>query len=145
MSDVRIVVQVAGERQGFTAEQPYVVVLIQNERFLVIDDHGRFAWLGADAVEPVLVERAGERLFDLEIHRNNRRLLDLVGHAIRFTTWEEIGFEPDSRTDEGMYVYRGVVDSYDGETLFLRRDDDSRFGVLPKDLATLEKEQAGEG
>ena len=37
---------------------------------------------------------------------------------------------------------RGCVDHYDGETLFLRRNDevDSRFGILPKAIATLDED-----
>jgi hypothetical protein len=108
-----------------------------------VDDEARFRWIDVARPTPALVSRGNERVFDLDIHRNRRRLEGLAGKPVVITSWENLGFEPDEVTEESMLVYRGVVDTYDGETLFLRRYDaeQSRFGVLPKAIASIEEEK----
>jgi hypothetical protein len=147
MSDVRIIVRFEREEPGFTAGHLYEVLLVQDHKFLLVNDDARFAWVGADQPTPEVITRGTDRIFDLAVHRARRNLEGLAGKPVVLTTWENLGFDPDEVTDESMLVYRGVVERYDGETLFLRRYDaeGSRFGVLPKAIATIVEETGSEG
>jgi len=142
MDDLRITVTFETEHPGFHSERPYEVLRVEDGKFLMINDDGHFAHVDCEIPTAVTVDRAGDRLFDLQVHRFRQRLENLAGKRVVFTTWEHIGFDPDETTDENMLLYRGVVESYDGETLFLRRhgDEHSRFGILPRAIATLDEE-----
>ena len=139
MNEARIWVRFENGEKGFAPNKTYEVLMVQDLKLLLIDEDARLVWVDPARATPALVSRGNERLFDLEIHRTRRKLEDLAGKPVILTTWENLGFEPDEVTDEAMLVYRGVVDFYDGETLFLKRYDreQSRFGVLPKAIATI--------
>ena len=144
MSDVRIWVTFEREEAGFSRGARYEVFAIQDGRFLLVNDDAVFTWTEVGQPTPLEIHRGSERVFELGVHRTRRRLESLAGKPVVLTTWENLGFDPDEVTEESMLVYRGVVESYDGETLFLRRHDreQSRFGVLPKKMATIEEETA---
>ena len=141
MSDVRMVVCFERETPGFTAGRGYEVLLVQDRQFLLVNDDARFVWTENTAVTPLTITRGADIVFDLTTHRTRRRLEAMAGRTVRISTWEHIGFDADEITDENMYVYHGVVEAFDGETLFLRRrgDDEGRFGILPKAIATLDE------
>jgi hypothetical protein len=142
MSDLQIVVRFEQEEKGFTVGRDYPVLLIEGHKLLLVNDDARLVWVDPGVPTPVSVRRGGDPLFDLVAHRLLRKLDSLAGKPVVLTTWENLGFEPDEVTDESMLVYRGVVEVYDGQTLFLRRQDRDagRFGVLPKAIASIEEE-----
>lgn len=142
MSDVKMIVGFEGKTPGFTAARGYEVLVIQDRHFLLVNDDAKLVWVESSAVTPLSITRGTDLVFDLAIHRTRRRLEALAGKPVRISTWEHIGFDADEITDENMYVYHGIVEEFDGETLFLRRrgDDDGRFGILPKAIATLDEE-----
>ena len=143
MPDPRIVVTFEREEGGFTRGARYDVLAIQDSRFLLVNDQATFAWVDVTRPTPLEIHLGTDRVFELDTFRKRKRLESLAGKPVVLTTWENLGFEPDEVTEESMLVYRGTVELYDGETLFLTRNDreGSRFGVLPKAIATIEEEK----
>ena len=142
MEGFRIFVRFEITETGFEQGRVYEVLAIEGGRLLLLNEDARLAWVDESRPTVDAVWRGADRLFDLRVHRNRRRLDSLAGKPVVLTTWENLGFEPDQVTDEAMLVYRGQVESYDGETLFVRRPDGSQFGVLPKAIATIEEDNA---
>ena len=138
LQDLDVVVEFAESKASSRTDQPYQVFGSDGGRLLLIDDMGRFAWIEAELLCPVSIARNDKKIFDRHMFLLKRSYEPYFEQQVLLTTWEDLGLTVDHRREDGMYVFRVLVEGFDGQLLMVRGESGERSGVLATQVYQIE-------